>query len=183
MCPARTKTKTKATAKAETPKSEPKAKPSVDDEGFPLTGKGERDKRYQFPPGKAPARSRGEAPGVTRRRSLDETLKGKSWEFVREGFDQAGVKSATGAALKRFYVIRNTDTGDEVIVGRGEMKKYAGITPPIKPRASKADGKAFEPEAGTDGNADDAVEEPAAEEAVTESGDGDGAADDFVDED
>ncbi|MYI82707.1 MAG: hypothetical protein F4056_05150 [Chloroflexi bacterium] len=57
------------------------------------------------------------------------------WEWIREGYDPVGVKSVTNWTLKEFHVIRDKATGNELMVGRGEMIKYAGVTPPKKPQA------------------------------------------------
>lgn len=76
------------------------------------------------------ARSRGE----TRRAQLAAALSGRQWEWVRAGYDETGVHSVTGFRVKAYHVIRDKDTGEEVMVGRGEMLKYAGVTPPTRPR-------------------------------------------------
>lgn len=139
------KTKEKALAVAEATNGAAEA-PTLNAEGFPVTSGGEVDKRFKYAPGTRPEKS--STPGQTRQEKMTALLSDHSWEFVGEAFNAEGVKSITGAALKRYFTIRNTGAefsvgditvaaGGEVIVGRGEMIKYAGVTPPRKQRASK----------------------------------------------
>lgn len=109
----------------------------VDADGWVLLGNGERDKRYRYPLGTRPPR----ASGKSRQEKMNELLGPDThdWEYVRDGHDPNGVKSISGANLKRFYVLRDKNTGKEVMVGRGEMTKYAGVTPPRKRRGAQSE--------------------------------------------
>ena len=128
-------------------------------EGIPQNKKGEADKRYRYAPGTKPAReSSGLPAGQARKQRMQELLGGKNWEYVEDGYDGDGILSVTGAKLKKFFVLRDTDSGETVTVGRGEMKVYAGVEPPKKVRGRSANGAVSEEfeEAFADG--DDSAE-------------------------
>jgi hypothetical protein len=154
---------TKATADkaaaAPKEKRDPNAPPQLDAEGFVLNSKGERDRRYGTPFGQQKTKANAGPPGQTRVANMQTLLANKPWEYVDEGFNPEGVRSVTGAHLKKFHRIKNTETGEIAIVGDGEMRKYAGVKPPAKARANaKAKGEndeAFEVEGeGAEGQAD-----------------------------
>lgn len=125
------------------------AKGTVGKDGVPVTGSGAADKRFKYKPGERPTRTKGNAPGVTRTTKMVELLSDKPYTFVREGYDANGVKSATGAKLKKFYVIKGK-SGKPVNVGKGEMEKYAGVKAPSK-RAKKAEAETTNSKAFTKG--------------------------------
>ena len=74
----------------------------------------------------------GQKAAATRQKRMEALLGSKThdWEYVRAGHAPNGVQSVTGARLKAYHVLRDRRTGDEVLVGRGEMIKYAGVEPP-----------------------------------------------------
>jgi hypothetical protein len=131
----------------------------VDSEGYGLKKDGERDQRWRNSDGSLrPLKGRvttpkGEArkPGVTRHMKMEELLAPRdashpdgerTWTYVRQGYTNEPIHSATGAQLKKFFVIRNDQTGEELTIGEGEMKVYAKMSPPLKPRgaAKKSSG-------------------------------------------
>jgi hypothetical protein len=113
--------------------------------GLPLTKSGELDKRFKFAPGTRPARASSGLPaGQARVAAMKELLGDKNWEYVEDGYAADGVLSVTGAKLKKFYVIRNTDTSETVTVGKGEMTKYAGVDVPRKPRGIAGKKESFD---------------------------------------
>jgi len=141
---AKAKSKSKGAAAVADPQT-------LSSEGMPLTKGGEVDKRYQGPPSDKLEKT-AQPPGVSRRENIEGLFTGRQWEMVDEGFDAAGVKSATGAKLKRFYRIKDTSSGEVLIVGRGEMIKYANITPPRKSRSRGQSTEEFEAAFTADGS-------------------------------
>jgi hypothetical protein len=118
---------------------------SVTTDGIPVNKKGAPDKRYRFAPGTRPERrSSGLPAGQAKAQRLQELLGGRSWEYVEDGYDANGVESVTGTKLKKFFIIRDSERGETVTVGRGEMIKYAGVEPPKKVRGRSSNGKASE---------------------------------------
>ena len=75
----------------------------------------------------------GQKAAATRQKRIEDLLSPKThdWEYVRVGHAPDGVQSVTGARLKAYHVLRDRRTGDEVVVGRGEMIKYAGVEPSV----------------------------------------------------
>jgi hypothetical protein len=127
-----------------------------DDEGWALNKKGARDSRWKAPiynpeTGELLDRtargsgssggSNGAAKGKSRAERVAEVFgddpSERGWEYVSEGSDPNGRKSALGANLKQYYTIRDKD-GNELIVGRGEMEKFAQVKPPAKERTATA---------------------------------------------
>jgi len=108
----------------------------LDADGYRLKSDGSRDTRYKNPVGTKPEGIKGEPPGVTRMARMAELISHKPYELVREGFDANDVKSITGLRLRRYYVLKGCD-GEEIMVGRGEMIKYAGIIPVSKRKAKE----------------------------------------------
>lgn len=127
-----------------------------DDQGYQLNKKGQRDSRWKAPiwnpetgellPKEArPVNGASKsttvaAPGKTRAEKVLEVFgeltddgSVRGWEFVSEGTDANGRKSAMGANLKQFYTIRDKD-GVELIVGKGEAAKFANVRAPRKER-------------------------------------------------
>ena len=138
---------TEKAAKAAAKPAEPKVdhRGEKDKAGIPVTSDGVTDKRFKYKPGEAPTKTQGQKPGITRQETMTKLLGDKPYTFVREGFDADGVKSVTGAKLKRFFVIKGK-SGEEVTVGKGEMEKYADLKPPSK-RGKKAEVEADNAEA------------------------------------
>ena len=60
----------------------------------------------------------------------------RNWQYIEGGFDADGVKSATGWRLFKFHIIMDTDTGEEIIVGTGELLKYTNLSIPSKVAAT-----------------------------------------------
>ena len=85
-------------------------------------------------------RARHDGAGAGRRARIEEIFAGRKFAYVRAGTAPAGVKSATGARLKRYHVIKDTSNGVEITVGKGELAKYArgvdgdALTIPATPR-------------------------------------------------
>ena len=101
--------------------------------GIPGSGSAEDEPPGLLQPGAANKEgSSGQKAAATREKRRIELLSPAThdWEWIREGQEPEGVRSVTGASLKRFHVIRDRNTAAEVMVGRGEMIKYAGIEPP-----------------------------------------------------
>ena len=105
----------------------------VDIEGFALLKDGSRDRRFKRT--LKNSLSRNERPRKSRAERVAELLDPEThdWTLLSEGRSDEGVKSdGTGAKLKRFYVIRDLRTGQELTLGRGEMEKYAKVDAPRK---------------------------------------------------
>ena len=75
----------------------------------------------------------GQKAAATRHKRMIELLGPEThdWEYVRSGHNPDGVRSVSGARLKAYHVLRDRRTGDEVLVGRGEMVRYASVEPPV----------------------------------------------------
>jgi len=113
--------------------------------GIPLTNKGTTDRRFKFAPGTRPKRASSGLPaGQARVAQMTELLGGKNWEYVEDGYAPDGILSVTGAKLKKYFSLRNVDTGEVVIVGKGEMVKYAGVDVPRKPRGIAGKKESFD---------------------------------------
>ena len=80
----------------------------------------------------AEATTSGQRAAATRQKRMEDLLgpEKHDWEYVRAGHAPDGVQSVSGAQLKAYHVLRDRRTGNEVVVGRGEMIKYAGVEPP-----------------------------------------------------
>jgi hypothetical protein len=140
---------TKATKKAG--KASPNAGRPYDDEGWALNKRGERDIRWKSPvynpeTGErlAPSASNGNTATKTATKTRAEKVaevfgddpKARGWKYVEDGIDPNGTKSALGANLKQWYKIEDKD-GNQLTVGRGEMEKFALVSPPKKERAAR----------------------------------------------
>ena len=92
----------------------------------------------------AEATTSGQKAAVTRQKRMEDLLgpEKHDWEYVRAGHAPDGVQSVSGAQLKAYHVLRDRRTGNEVLVGRGEMIKYAGVEPPLsEPEAPGKSGR------------------------------------------
>jgi len=132
-------------AKTAKPKVKASKNGAVNAKGIPIADSGKPDKRFKYAPGTRPNQSEGRSPGVTRMIRMKELITDAGpWELVGEKYDPKGVKSVTGAALKKYFVLKNTETGAKIKIGRGEMVKYAGITPPTKKRGKSKSTPEFD---------------------------------------
>lgn len=83
----------------------------------------------------------GKDQSAVQRRSIAERLAG-DWEFIcREDLPEGAepVRSASGHLIKRFvYHLREKTTGEEIVVGAGEMERYIGISADAELRRERA---------------------------------------------
>ena len=112
----------------------------LDAEGYVLRPDGTRDQRFKLPYAEAvEARNkRVQRKPAKERKAEIFSPETHDWEFVEEGFDPNGVKSASGARLKKFYVLRDRNTGETVYAGKGEVVKYAQLSIPSNREATVA---------------------------------------------
>lgn len=96
------------------------------------------------PPDQQPYRGRGWSSARQFKAERMDRLFGPDyqWEYVQFWYDRKGVKSATGSRITRIYKIRCRVTGRELLVGKGELVKYAkcGHTLPRIPRGRRLGG-------------------------------------------
>ena len=110
----------------------------LDIDGYVLRPDGSRDQRFKLPYADAvEARNkRVQRKPAKERKAEIFSPETHDWEFVEEGFDPNGVKSASGARLKKFYVLKDRHTGETVYAGKGEVIKYAQLSIPSKREAT-----------------------------------------------
>lgn len=132
------------------------AAPTQDAEGNYLTKKGTIDKRYK-PDSDKKNKSEGQPPGVARKDRLMGIAGGTpeeasaNWEWIREGYEDEGLRCISGAKLKKYVVLQSKvdivsgdealgtiAKGTEIKMGEGVARVYFGVSKPKVARPVKA---------------------------------------------
>lgn len=90
--------------------------------------------------------SRGEALKVTQQRKLDDAFTGRTFEIVKEihlPYGQVFV-TAFGNKARHGFILRDTETGERIVVGRRLLRhiadRYQGLTLPAGRRRQPTPG-------------------------------------------
>jgi hypothetical protein len=91
-------------------------------------------------------RTRAESLRASKRRRLDDAFRGRKWEIVHEirlpraapGEHQQMFRTEFGQWGRHGYVIRDVESGKQIVVGNGLLKiiaqRYQGVTLPVRRR-------------------------------------------------
>lgn len=55
---------------------------------------------------------------------------GHDWELVGKGHFPQGIPSISGPLMYNVYLVRDKQTGQQELVGRGELERYCKVSPP-----------------------------------------------------